>query len=117
MKDNIENKKAGADKFPEMFLQKKGMSSHESHIAILKDDLEGYEKVGHRKRDQFVWFLKAFENLGISTVEKQYLDSLAITKTRLAMFDILIDDKVDNPQARNFDLVEFLSKIPFIIFV
>lgn len=101
------------DEFPQITLRPEVTVNHGLHLEVLKTDLEGYEKVGCRKKDQFVWFLRAFENLSLPTVKNQYLDSLAITKTRLAMFDILIDDKVDNPKVRDFNLIEHLLRIPF----
>ena len=102
------------DKFPNVILRPKVVAKHEQHLDELATDIERYTKVGgYRDQSMFDWLLRVFENLGLSTVKTQYLDSLAITKTKLAMFVILIDDTVDNIDKRNFELFEELIKIPF----
>ncbi len=101
------------DKFPNINMRPEVVIKHKEHLDALKDDIIEYSKVGHRDTIMFDWLLRVFENLGLSTVRKEYLDSLAITKTRLALFVVLIDDPVDNIKKRNFKLFEELLKIPF----
>jgi hypothetical protein len=101
------------DRFPETILRPEVVAKHEEHLKELEKDVEGYSAVGHRGQTLYDWALRLFENLGLSTVESKYFDSLAITKTRLVMFIVLIDDTVDNIDKRNFELFEELIKIPF----
>lgn len=101
------------DKFPQEVLAPEVVARHEKHIESLSQNIEGYAKVGHRDQSMYDWLLRIFENLGLSTVENQYLDSLSVVKTKLAMFVVLIDDTVDNAEKRDFSLFEEISKIPF----
>lgn len=101
------------DKFPEESLRPEIVARHEAHLEVLKNEIEDYISIGHRSSTLYDWALRLFENLGLSTVQTEYLDSLAITKTRLVMFIVLIDDPVDNVDKRNFKLFEELVKIPY----
>jgi hypothetical protein len=102
------------DKFPKKVLRPDIVANHDNHLKLLSDDIEHYGEVcGYRDQVLFDWLLRIFENLGISTVDLRYLDSLAVTKTKVAMFVILVDDTVDNINKRDLDLCEELLKIPF----
>ena len=102
------------DKFPETVLRPNVVANHDEHLKFLLNDIKQYENVcGYRDQVLFDWLLRVFENLGISTVNAQYLDSLAVTKTKMAMFVILVDDTVDNIKKRDLSLCEKLLKIPF----
>jgi len=101
------------DKFPTIVLRPDVVAKHEEHLATLAGEINKYTKIGHRGESLYDWILRVFENLGLSTIKTQYLDSLAITKTRLLLFTVLIDDPVDNVSKRNFKLFEELIKIPF----
>lgn len=116
---DIQNSRAEAlkryplDRFPKIMLKPELVARHEEHLATLSDDIRQYSKIGHRDTVLFDWILRIFENLGLSTVNSQHLDSLAITKTRLLLFTVLIDDPVDNINKRDFKLFDELAKIPF----
>ncbi len=86
---------------------------HDMHLNMLSKDLEDFNKLGHRDSKLFNWLLWAFENLGLSTIEKNYLTSLALVKTRFSIFEVLIDDIIDDKKNRNLDLFEELLNIPF----
>lgn len=102
------------DKFPETTLRPDIIANHDQHLALLSNNIDGYSKVGgYRDQILFDWLLRVFENLGISTVNTDYLDSLAVTKTKVAMFVILVDDTVDNANKRDLKLCEELLHIPF----
>ncbi len=101
------------DKFPSTILRPEVVAKHEDHLALLEKEIEEYRRIGHRSDSLYDWILRIFENLGLSTIKKQYLGSLAVTKTRLLLFTVLIDDPVDNADKRNFKLFEELIKIPF----
>jgi hypothetical protein len=104
----IDNK----NNFPEIILRPEVKNKHSQHIEDLKNDIDMYVTVGKRNKRIFYWLLDVFENLGFSSVDDTYLDSLAITKTRLAMFGTLVDDIVDNIETRNYNLLTELLKIP-----
>lgn len=101
------------DKFPAFSVRPEVIAKHEEHLSIIMSDIERYGKVGHRDQSMYDWLLRVFENCGLSTVEEKYVSSLAIVKTRLAMFVVLIDDTVDNAKNHHFKLFEELIKIPF----
>ena len=102
------------DKFPETILRPEIVANHGEHLNLLSDNIEKYGKIsGYRDQVLFDWLLRVFENLGISTVNQDYLDSLAVTKTKVAMFVILVDDVVDNVKRRDLKLCEELLRIPF----
>lgn len=101
------------DKFPKVSLRPESVVKHEENLLALEEEVDRYTKIGHRDGSLFDWILRVFENLGLSTVKNQYLGSLAITKTRLLLFTVLIDDPVDNESKRDFKLFEELIKIPF----
>ena len=99
--------------FPKTTLRPDVVARHEAHLKALSGDIEGYSKIGSRDQNMYVWLLRVIENLGLSTVNKHYFDSLAITKTRISMFVVLVDDPVDNVDKRNPALTEEMLKIPF----
>lgn len=101
------------DKFPSTILRPEVVSSHEELMRILSRDIDRYGKIGRRDTSMFDWTLRVLENLGLSTVETQYLGSLAVVKTTFALWEVLIDDLIDNADMRNPKLVEELLKIPF----
>ena len=106
-------KKYSLERFPKTILKPEVVAKHDEHLNALASDLEKYSSIGYRDLTIFDWLLRVFENLAISTVKKEYLDSLAVTKTKLAMFVIMVDDTVDNAKKRNFTLYEQLLKTPF----
>src|SRR5690348_14681125 len=101
------------DKFPPVSLRPDVVAKHEENFALITEEIEQYMKIGHRGEVLFDWILRVFENLGLSTVKEQYLNSISIAKTRLLLFTVLIDDPVDNVEKRNFKLFMELIKIPF----
>lgn len=101
------------DKFPLISLSPQVEAKHDEHLNCLRNYLDTYSKVGHRGLSLFDWALRLFENLSFSTVRKEHLDSLCVTKTKIVMFTVLIDDPVDNKDKRNLELADELLKIPF----
>lgn len=106
-------KRYPGDKFPKIALRPDVAARHEDHIKVLSVDVDRYVKIGHRDSSMFDWVLKVFENLGLSTVKPEYLDSLSVLKTKFAIFAIQIDDIVDNKDMRNYALFKEVLKIPF----
>lgn len=101
------------EKFPKTVLRPEVVARHSEHQETLSNVVERYSAVGYRDTTIFDWLLRVFENTALSTVRLEYLDSLAITKTKISMFVIMIDDTVDNVNKRNFALYEQLLKVPF----
>ncbi len=100
--------------FPEkLIIRPEVIALHEKHLRILDEDINKYKKIGYRDVKLFNWLVQAFENLGLSTVEESYLSSLVVLKTRFTIFEVLIDDIVDDQSKRNLFLLKELLKIPF----
>lgn len=111
---NTNNEDAKNLNFPEDIIIRPEMTAlYDQHLNLLEKDIEGYKNVGYRDIKLFKWLVFAFENLGLSTVEEKYLNSLVILKTRFTIFEVMIDDIVDNQDKRNLVLFEELLKIPF----
>lgn len=96
-----------------MVLRPETVSKHEELIRQMSVTVDKYEKIGRRDASMFDWTLRVLENCSLSTVEPQYLGSLAIIKTEFALWEVLLDDLVDNEETRNFKLFDELMKIPF----
>jgi len=101
------------DRFPVISLRPEIEEKHEEHLAQLSKIINRYSKVGRRSPALYDWVLRLFENLGLSTVEEKYLDSLCLVKTKLVVFTVLVDDTIDNKDQRNLKLFEEVLKIPF----
>ncbi len=101
------------DKFPATILRPEVVAKHEELLKDMLPVVEMYSKIGRRDSSMFDWLLLGLENLGLSTVEHKYLGSLAVVKTEFALWEVLLDDLVDNEQMRNTKLFNELIKIPF----
>ncbi|MGI0100198.1 MAG: hypothetical protein ACREBH_00520 [Candidatus Micrarchaeaceae archaeon] len=99
--------------FPKTILRPEIVAKHEELIRVLEGTVEDYAKIGRRDSSMFDWTLRVIENLGLSTVDPQYLCSLSVIKTKFALWEVLLDDLVDNVNARNFKLFDELLNIPF----
>lgn len=98
---------------PKSTLKPEVVANHNKHLNMIRDDIEGYGKVGCRDVRLFNWLLWVFENVGLPIVDNKYTTSLVLLKTRFTIFEVLIDDVVDNNEKRDLRLLEELLKIPF----
>lgn len=82
-------------------------------MLSLKESIEVYKSVGHRNPYLFEWLSKIYEKTTLSCADPTYLEVLTVTKTKLTIFDVLIDDVADNVNMRNRELLEKLMNIPW----
>jgi hypothetical protein len=79
------------------FIKDCDVKKHRENWTNLINSVGLYKTVSKRNAYLFDWLLYMWENLYISSVDKKYVDSLAIVKTKIAVLDTLIDDVADNP--------------------
>ncbi|MEM5870668.1 MAG: hypothetical protein QW758_01805 [Candidatus Aenigmatarchaeota archaeon] len=81
----------------------------------IEEAIKLYEKVGYRKGADFLfkWLYNVYQNVYLPSIDMKYKDTLAIDKTKLTIFDVLIDDLADNCKARNKELLEEFAQIPW----
>lgn len=98
--------------FPTASLRPETSARHDELAKELESDIEKFIKFGRRDPALFDWVLRVMENLGLSTVEPEYLGKLAVIKTRFSLWEVLLDDLVDNEGTRDFGLFDEIVKIP-----
>lgn len=81
----------------------------------LEEAVRLYKMVGVRKGVDFLfnWLHNVYQNVYLPSIDMKYKDILAVDKTKLTIFDVLIDDLADNYIARNETLLEEFAQIPF----
>lgn len=81
----------------------------------LKEAISLYKKVGARKGVDFLfnWLYNVYQNVYLPSIDMRYKDILANDKTKLTIFDVLIDDLADNYATRDETLLEEFAQIPF----
>ncbi|MDE1852078.1 MAG: hypothetical protein KGH69_05370, partial [Candidatus Micrarchaeota archaeon] len=99
--------------FPKTVLRPEIVARHEDLVKDLSGTVEKYAQIGRRDESMFDWTLRVLENCSLSTVEPLYMGSLAVVKTEFALWEVLLDDLIDNADMRNFKLFDELFKIPF----
>ena len=89
----------------------------EANELTLEDAVELYESVGLKSRNMKFfskWVYEVFKNLFyLPGVDLGYIEQLAIDKTKLSVFAILVDDLADNVKLRNKHLLEKALQIPW----
>ena len=80
----------------------------------LEEAIQLYSTVGHRNADfLFHWLYQIYDKTYLPSIDKNYKDELALIKTKLCIFDVLIDDLADNAKLRNKRLLDISLRIPF----
>ena len=82
-------------------------------VLSLIDSIELYKQVGHRNTYLFEWLYDVYKDTCLSCVDPTYVPDLVLTKTKLTIFDVLIDDIADNAKTSNKELLLRLINIPF----
>ena len=101
-------------------------SNHPTDLSLLtnKNTLESfnnldeiiklYKLVGERNADfLFRWIYNIYDRIHLPSIDKKYKKILNLTKTKLGIFNVLIDDLADNSKTRNKELLEICMKIPW----
>lgn len=81
----------------------------------LEEAVRLYKMVGVRRGVDFLfnWLHNVYQNVYLPSIDMKYKYILAVDKTKLTIFDVLIDDLADNYVARNETLLEEFAQIPF----
>jgi len=86
-------------------------------INDLKETIDKYDTVGLESRNFSYlanWIYYVSKELSyFPSVDEKYVDRLAIDKTKLTIFGVMIDDLADNYKIRNRELLENAVKIPW----
>ena len=73
-----------------------------------------YQSVGNRNADfLFNWINDIYDFFYLPSIDYHYKDSLKLDKTKLTIFDVLVDDLADNCKIRNRELLEKAVNIPW----
>jgi len=80
----------------------------------LNDTIELYKLVGERNADfLFHWIYNIYDRIHLPSIQNEYKQILNLTKTKLGIFNVLIDDLADNSKIRNKELLEKCMVIPW----
>lgn len=80
----------------------------------LEEAIKLYSTVGHRNADfLFHWLHQIYDKTYLPSIDNDYKDQLALIKTKLCIFDVLVDDLADNAKLRNKRLLDISLRIPF----
>jgi hypothetical protein len=101
------------------------MMKNSNHIAIspnsdniekmdFKEAVELYKSVGHRNADfLFGWLYKIYSKVYLPCIDLDFRETLVEDKTKLTIYDVLIDDVADNSQMRSEWHLEQFLQIPW----
>ena len=79
----------------------------------LDEAIELYSTVGSRNANfLFNWLHQIYDKTYLPSINKEYKEQLALIKTKLCIFDVLVDDLADNAKLRNKRLLYEAVQIP-----
>ena len=80
----------------------------------LEDTIKLYKSIGDRNADfLFNWIYNIYNEIFLPSIDSVYKEKLTLTKTKLGIYDVLIDDLADNAKLRNGKLLEQCMEIPW----
>jgi hypothetical protein len=80
----------------------------------LEDTINLYKSIGDRNADiLFHWIYNIYNEIFLPSIDPIYKEDLTLTKTKLGIYDVLIDDLADNAKLRNGKLLEECMAIPW----
>lgn len=80
----------------------------------LKSSIDLYKTVGPRNADfLFPWLYSVYDETYLPSIDKSFKKKLSLDKTKLTIFDVLVDDLADNAKIRNKRLLEKALRIPW----
>jgi len=80
----------------------------------LEESIELYKTVGLRNAGfLFPWLYNVYNQTYLPSIDEEYKEALSLDKTKLTIFDVLIDDLADNAKIRNRRLLEEAIRIPW----
>src|SRR5437016_14597348 len=78
----------------------------------LGEVLDLYKSVGRRNIEYFAWIHDVYAWITLRSVSFDCRKDLGDDKTKLSVFDILVDDWADNYETRSYPLLQRLPNIP-----
>ena len=80
----------------------------------LDEAIELYKSVGPRNADfLFPWLYQVYDRTYLPSIDLKFKEDLTLDKTKLTIFDVLVDDLADNAKIRNKRLLEQAVRIPW----
>ena len=79
----------------------------------LGEVLDLYKSVGRRNIEYFAWIHDVYSWITLPSVSFDCRKDLGDDKTKLTVFDILVDDLADNYETRSYPLLQRLANIPW----
>jgi hypothetical protein len=80
----------------------------------IEEAIRLYNSVGPRNGNfLFKWLYKIYSKVYLPCIDPQFKENLAKNKTKLTIFDVLVDDLADNYKLRNGNLLEQFIQIPW----
>lgn len=79
----------------------------------LGEVIDLYKSVGRRNIEYFAWIHDVYSWITLPSVSFECKKFLGEDKTKLTVFDILVDDLADNYETRSYPLLERLAAIPW----
>ena len=81
----------------------------------LEETIDLYKQVGSRNADfLFRWLYKVYNKTFLPSIDIAYKEILSVDKTKLTVFDVLIDDLADDVKIRNKRLLDEALAIPWL---
>jgi len=86
---------------------------NEEKEMTLEEAIKLYKTVGPRNADfLFHWLYQVYDKTYLPSINEEYKEQLALIKTKLCIFDVLVDDLADNAKLRNKRLLDQAVRIP-----
>ncbi|UCB58809.1 MAG: hypothetical protein JSV67_00495 [Thermoplasmatales archaeon] len=80
----------------------------------LEDSILLYKSVAPRNADYlFPWLYSVYDNTYLPSIDINFKHVLSLDKTKLTIFDVLVDDLADNAKLRDRRLLEEAIRIPW----
>jgi hypothetical protein len=80
----------------------------------LEDSILLYKSVAPRNADYlFPWLYSVYDKTYLPSIDINFKDVLSLDKTKLTIFDVLVDDLADNAKLRDRRLLEEAIRIPW----
>jgi len=80
----------------------------------LEEAITSYNTIGHRNANYlFNWLHNVYKRIYLPCVDRSHINTLALDKTKLTIFDVLVDDVADNFKIWDRKLLNDLLRLPW----
>ncbi len=94
--------------------KEQGPSGQRTKPKELLEDIKLYDQVGQRNGTfLFEWLHNIYSRVYLPCIDLTFKETLSLDKTRLTIFDVLVDDLADNFELRNWEALTEFVKIPW----